>query len=227
MWGNSPYISASQMHNARKMYVSHSNRKIYYNHGNKDDFQVRVVTQDGRAYAMLDKDYFSVLQERYVQNQNAIRLALRIFTRDIDMNAGNFYSSIITDNTDGGSFKVKFDHAFNTHKNTFGYDTQSIKTRLIHFQEWFSSRVLDDPDSALEEALVVIYLGMIAEWYYVSRSGHKSKWQHRMKLLGIAQVLSGELNPTAASNWSKGKKDSTITPAMYSHKIFSEPYLLV
>jgi hypothetical protein len=44
-----------------------------------------------------------------------------------------------------------------------------------------------------------------------------------MKLLDIAQVLSGELNPTAASNWSKGKKDAMTTPAMYDHKIFSDP----
>ena len=226
MWGNSPYIPATRMNNPRKMYVSRSHRAIYYNHGSKDDFQVRIVTEDGRAYGMLDKDYFSILKERYEQDADTIRLAVQTFARRIDIDTGHYYPSIISENTNNSAYQVKSNHSFNTMQDTFGYNTALLRERLMNFREWFTSRVIHDEDSALEEALVVIYLGMIAEWYYVSPRQTKSIWQHRMKLLGIEQVLSGELSPDAASNWSKGKGANIIGPAMHHHNIFYEPYRL-
>lgn len=64
MWGNSPFIKATDMKSPRKIYTSKFGHDIYYNMGKKDAFQVRVIKND-QAYGLLDKDYFTIVLKYY------------------------------------------------------------------------------------------------------------------------------------------------------------------
>lgn len=207
------------------MYISKSGHEIYFNWGGKDEFQVSII-ENRNAYPMGDIDYFNIVK-KYYHDENRIKInyCLNFLARTIDKDAGNFYETFSM----GGQDKtVKFDIT----KNTFGYDNDLLKQNLGVFKSGYTKLNFKDDYSELEEALVIIYLAMVAEWYYGFAYGRidigrRSKWQHRIKLLGLFQVLHGNISPHDAANWSKGKGVRDIAQELKKYHINNHPLRII
>lgn len=155
----------------RVLATSSSGHEIVYNKGNKlknaDEFQVSIIenVNDKRlAYSMGDVDYFKILKKYYFDsNIEIIDLAIRTFVEFIDENAGfyNTYSKSIS----GENYSERFD--INS-RDTFGYQDEVIANKITKFQDWFQQQEIDN-NAELEEALIIIFLAMISEWYYLGR----------------------------------------------------------
>ena len=52
---------------------------------------------------------------------------------------------------------------------------------------------------------IVLYMAMVAEYYYKNRFGHPSRLQKRTKRLGVYQFLFGGLTVLQAKEYSKGR----------------------
>lgn len=206
------------------MYTLKNGHQIFYNDGGKDNFQVSIL-EGQYAYAMGDVDYFGIVQKYYTgDNIPKINECLNFFAKLIDNASGNFYDTFI-------GFPKPEPYYFDITKNTFGYDTLSIQNNLNNFRHGYTQLALNENDSELEEALVIIYLAMISEWYYgfdynKFDTGRRSKWQHRMKLLGLRQVIWGGKCPQEAANWSKHKKTEEVSPELKKYNIYDQPIQL-
>ena len=222
MWGNTQPKVFSSLKNCRLMYTSKNGHQIFYNDGSKDSFQVSIL-EGQYAYAMGDVDYFGVVQKYYVGNNiSKIDGCLEFFTKLIDNASGNFYDTY-------KGFPKSKPYYFDITKNTFGYDTLSIQNNLNNFKHGYTQLAINENDSELEEALVIIYLAMISEWYYgfdyncdKFDTGRRSKWQHRMKLLGLKQVFFGGYSPKEAANWSKHKKTEELSTELKKYNIYDQ-----
>jgi hypothetical protein len=205
------------------MITSTVGHDIVYNSGGKDNFQVSII-ENGSAYPMGDVDYFTIVLKYYVQFPKQIDNCLRWFAGTIDKDAGGFYDTF------QGAILSSPQH-FDILGNTFGYNDQLLKQNLTTFRSKFGASGFSDPTGELEEALSIIYLAMVSEWYYGLDyggvdTGRRSKWQHRVKLLGLSQVLSGQLTPLQASKWSFGAGASKFSPALRSFGIYDQPFQL-
>lgn len=226
MWGNTQPKMFSDLKNLRLMYTSKNGHQIFYNDGSKDSFQVSIL-EGQYAYAMGDVDYFCVVQKYYVGNNiSKIDRCLEFFAKLIDNASGNFYDTF------SGLPKPQ-PYYFDVTKNTFGYDTLSIQNNLNTFKQKYMKSQFNEQNSELEEALVIIYLAMISEWYYgfdyhydKVDTGRRSKWQHRMKLLGLRQVIWGGKCPQEAASWSKHKKTEEVSPELKKYNIYDQPIQL-
>ena len=95
--------------------------------------------------------------------------------------------------------------------------TKTVRNFVKWFKEELENRNIEDPESKLEEAFVIIFLAMISEWYYISNikretnRRNKSIWQHRVKVIGLYQVIEDIFSPLEASNWSKAKSAQYIS----------------
>lgn len=193
----------------RILATSSSGHEIVYNKGNKlinaDEFQVSIIENvDGKrlAYSMGDVDYFEIIKKYYFgTNIRIIDLAIRSFVKFIDENTG-FYKTY-SKSESGRNYLGNFD--INS-RDTFGYQDNLIAKKIKNFQDWFQQQEIEN-NAELEEALIIIFLAMISEWYYLGRYNNKSKWQHRVKLFGIYQVTQNILSPEEASQWSKKSKN--------------------
>lgn len=231
MWGNSPTRQINKLTNIRKIYVSRSKREIGYTQGEKDRFLVVVVeksfaTGQKVPYAMYDKDCFEVIKKYYGKDPSTIENTIKKFVNWIDKNSGNFYCSLGTKKTLTPSPQY-----FNTALGgSFGDDIDLIIDFLTQFFKKDYHLKVKEHDSELEECLVVVFLTMIAEWYYVKNNAggepSKSIWQHRIKLLGIKQTISGDMLPDEAAKWSVKKSPETISLELKKYDIFESPYKL-
>jgi hypothetical protein len=223
MWGNIIPRPFTSLNNVRKIITSSAGHDIVYNSGGKDSFQVSII-ENGSAYSMRDVDYFTVVLNHYEQNPEQINNCLIWFTTLIDKDAGGFYDTF------KGAI-LNSPQRFDITGNTFGYNDQLLKQNLMAFRSRFTASKFTDPTGELEESLSIIYLAMVSEWYYGFDydgidTGKRSKWQHRVKLLGLSQVLSGQLTPLQASKWSFDAGVSKVSPALRSFKIYDQPYQL-
>lgn len=231
MWGKQNYRDFNELKKPiREMAVSTSGNKIVYNLGNKkvnpDKFQVSLIEEvnnEKRAYSMGDADYFNIIKKYYKGvNIKVIDQAIKTFVKFIDKAAG-FYDTYGSSEI-GKDYSGKFDIYS---ENTFGYQNQDIIEKIKKFQEWYLSQEISDENSELEEALIIIFLAMISEWYYLGKYNNKSKWQHRVKLFGIYQVETGELSPEEAAQWSKKSENtSKFGDLCRSMKIFDKEFYL-
>ncbi|MQS89571.1 DUF7004 family protein [Companilactobacillus mishanensis] len=57
------------------------------------------------------------------------------------------------------------------------------------------------------------YFTMIAEWYY-ENNGHPSYLKHRIKQLGVYQVIHGGLNPYEAATFSRKRRKDVLKKIM-------------
>lgn len=62
----------------------------------------------------------------------------------------------------------------------------------------------------IEKLFECFYLTMIAEWYYVDSNGNPSRLKHRIKQLGVYQVLFQYINPQDAAEYSKNKSSKQL-----------------
>ena len=180
----------------------------------KDDFQVRII-EDDIAYAMKDEDYFKVIKE-YTNGttKDFLKDVVNKLTMKVDSLFGNRYNSL--EQTDREIQCENLDVV-----KSIGYNTILLTKIVRDFVAWFKKelkeRNIKDTDSKLEEAFVIIFLAMISEWYYISNikkdtnKRNMSIWQHRVKTIGLYQVLDWGLTPLEASNWSKGKSRQDIS----------------
>ena len=231
MWGNQNYRDFNKLKKPiREMAVSTSGNKIVYNLGNKkvnpDKFQVSLIEEvnnEKRAYSMGDADYFNIIKKYYKgDNINVIDQSIKTFVEFIDKAAGVYdtYGSSEIGKVYSGEFDIYSE-------NTFGYQNQDIIKKIKKFQEWYLSQEISDENSELEEALIIIFLAMISEWYYLGRYNNKSKWQHRVKLFGIYQVEKGILSPEEAAQWSKkGENTSKFGDLCRIMNIFDKEFYL-
>lgn len=212
MWGSeiSPRL-ACNLRGVRKMYTSSAGHEIVYNMGGKDNFQVSIIEKE-YAYSMKDVDYFTIVSKYYQDYPSQIDNCLKWFSKIIDRDAGNLYDTF-------SAPKELREQPFNiSDPSSFGYNNTLITTNLRKFHTKFSKSNIKDINSELEEALVIIYLAMISEWYYGFEygridNGQRSIWQHRIKLLGLQQVLSGQFTPQQAATWS------SIHPKDIAHEL--------
>ena len=214
MWGNSPKIKQEKMEHVRYIYVSSANHPIVYNKGKKDDFQVRIIEGDF-AYAMNDADYFEVINE-YTDGttREFLKDVVNKLTRRVDILFDDRYNSLEQINTEIQCENLDV-------VKSVGYNTILLTKIVRNFVAWLKKelkeRNIKDTDSKLEEAFVIIFLAMISEWYYISNikkdtnKRNMSSWQHRVKTIGLYQVIDGRLSPIDASNWSKGKSRQSIS----------------
>lgn len=167
--------------NIRTMAVTSRGYRIIFNQGEKDVYQVSVVVGD-EAFSARDSDYFSVLVANPQNNAAILKLFFNLF-----------------------------DDVTNLAEVTNGdpaVDEDVIRSRLTKLHYWINNQILNQVkiDSVreyfldLEESLLVIYLAMIAEWYYVN-----TKFAHRIKLLAILQMFYDSMAPEEVSQWSKTK----------------------
>lgn len=214
MWGNSPKIKQEEMEHVRYIYVSSANHPIVYNKGMKDDFQVRII-EDDIAYAMKDEDYFKVIKEYTNETtKDFLKDVVKNLTRKVDILFDERYNSFEQKNP-----KIKCKNLDVV--KSVGYNTILLTKIVRDFVVWFKKelkkRNIEDTDSKLEEAFVIIFLAMISEWYYISNikkntnKRNMSIWQHRVKTIALYQVIDGKFSPLAASNWSKGQSRQNIS----------------
>lgn len=214
MWGNSPRIRQEDMENVRYIYISSANHPIVYNKGQKDDFQVRII-ENGLAYAMKDVDYFEVIQEYSNEiNREFLKDVVNKLTRKVDILFDERYNSLEQTNLEIQCENLDV-------VTSVGYNTILLTKTVRNFVKWFKeeleNRNIEDTESKLEEAFVIIFLAMISEWYYISsirretNRRNKSIWQHRVKVIGLYQVIEDILSPLDASNWSKAKSAQNIS----------------
>ncbi|WEV54410.1 hypothetical protein OZX65_06680 [Leuconostocaceae bacterium ESL0723] len=227
MWGHSKPKEVSSLEKSKRvMYISQSGHEIIYNEGSKDSFQVSVV--EGKwAYPQRDVDYFRVVKCYYTSGyKSMIDSCLQFFVGLIGRDAGNLYGTY-----DGNP--VEQPYFFDIEENTFGYNDSLIRGNLERFKAKYLQICPIEMVPELEEALVVIYLAMISEWYYgatywKTNTGKqkRSKWQHRIKLLGLSQVLNGQYSCEEAAKWSFRKNVDEISSELSKYQIYSEPFLL-
>lgn len=214
MWGSSPKIKQEEMTHVRYIYVSSANRPIVYNKGKKDDFQVRII-EDNFAYAMKDSDYFEVIKEYTDETtKEFLKDVVNKLTRRVDILFEERYNSLEQTNTEIQCKNLDV-------VNSVGYNTILLTKIVRDFVSWFKNeleeRNIKDTESKLEEAFVIIFLAMVSEWYYISNIKKKTNkrnmsiWQHRVKTIGLYQVIEGILSPLDASNWSRGKTSQCIS----------------
>ncbi|CAM4150800.1 hypothetical protein H9L01_05410 [Erysipelothrix inopinata] len=223
MWGNAKIQDSNMLEAQREMYTSKRGNKIIYNKGGKDNFQVSIIECDTNdAYAMRDVDYFEVILKYSNKYEVEILSLIRQMSEFIDQNAGGFYDSFI-----GLIFEPNEPFDINN-RNTFGYNDQLHINNIINIVDTYDGMEIEDPESELEEALVIIYLAMVSEWYYGFSyggidSGKRSKWQHRMKILGLHQVINRDLTPECAARYSIRLGEDQISDALEIYGIYSKP----
>ena len=214
MWGSSPKIKQEEMYHVRYIYVSSANHPIVYNKGKKDDFQVRIIEGDC-AYAMNDADYFEVINEYTDETtREFLKDVVNKLTRKVDILFDDRYNSLEQINTEIQCENLDV-------VKSVGYNTILLTKIVRNFVAWLKNelkeRNIKDTESKLEEAFVIIFLAMISEWYYISNikkntnKRNMSIWQHRVKTIGLYQVIDGILSPLDASNWSKCKSRQSIS----------------
>lgn len=214
MWGSSPKIKQEEMEHVRYIYVSSANHPIVYNKGKKDDFQVRII-EDNFAYAMKDSDYFEVIKEYTDETtKEFLKDVVNKLTRKVDILFDERYNSLEQTNLEIQCENLDV-------VTSVGYNTILLTKTVRNFVKWFKeeleNRNIEDPESKLEEAFVIIFLAMISEWYYISNikretdRRNKSIWQHRVKVIGLYQVIEDIFSPLEASNWSKAKSAQYIS----------------
>lgn len=212
----------------RFMYTALDGTAVIYRQGKKDLFQVAVI-RDGQATPPLDREYFATVQANYRHYPRQIDHAIHCFAAWIDKHAGGFYHSICENPArmpDNSHLTKRPPQPFDVESKTFGHQTGILRAYLRSFQDWYERLHINSVAGDLETDLAVIFLGMVAEWYYVSPRGSKSKWQHRMKLLGLRQVTIGGMTPEEAANWSRGGHDYQITPMLEQLNIYPYPFKL-
>ena len=66
-------------------------------------------------------------------------------------------------------------------------------------------RYAPDEYLAVVKLFTILYMAMVAEYYYVNRAGRPSRLKKRTKRLGIYQFLFGGLTVEQAKEYSKGR----------------------
>ncbi len=224
MWGTAQPRPYHLLTNVRAMITSSAGHDIIYAHGGKDDFQVCIL-ENGYAYPMGDVDYFTVVLQYSGRFRQQIYTYLSEFARSIDTAAGGFYDTF-------ESAVLPAPQQFDIQQGTFGYDSQWLKANLLAFKSEFAASGALHTKTELEEALSIIFLAMVSEWYYGfdyqgNDTGRRSKWQHRIKLLGLYQVISGQLSPQCASRWSYSIPEQQMSAALRQFRLYDQPYKLI
>lgn len=192
--------------NKRQIITSSAGNSIYFSRGHKakyaDDYQVTIEFDDG-VYGVKDSDYFRFLLTVYNEGQysKAITdLLIEVFDGVTDM------ACRTTGNPGSDSNVIRA--------------TQKLQSKVLKI---FNNYLYKE---GLEEAVLILFLAMIAEWYYLNpRNGNRSVYQHRMKWLAIRQVLSGDLTPEEAADFSRsqpGDEKNKLENAFSKYGISSE-----
>lgn len=226
MWGTQKPVDVSDLINVRLITTSTNGNQIVYSRGNKpinpDDFKVSIIEND-LAYGMKDEDYFNkIIEFNTPEFSNTIWTAIKTFARKID-NLSNTYKTFNLDQElVGGDFNITPQG-----ETTFGYNTNIITTEVENFRNWFNQIEFTRDANELEEALIIIFLAMISEWYYHGRTGNKSKWQHRIKMIGLHQILFEGYSAFDTSVWSKNPSHFPLFPKLCRRmKVYDKPFVL-
>ncbi|WP_143461371.1 DUF7004 family protein [Levilactobacillus enshiensis] len=115
------------------------------------------------------------------------------------------------------SFVIVFDLVSKNAKETNGRPVPS-QEQLDQIKK-IAQSYSDDPQQIimLHKLFDCFYMTMISEWYYKTTRGQPSKLKHRIKRLGVYQVIHEGMSPEAAANYSKHKSARDLDQEMKKH----------
>lgn len=166
----------------RVMAYPRSGHNIFYSLGHKkvnpDNYQVTIEYENG-LYGALDEDYLDLIAREYTQSDKKSEL--------IELFRSMFNAVSVVAVADNGK-----------------PSDASIKHATENLQSYIDNTDFDVTNKFdFEEAMLIYFLAMFSEWYYVGKWNNKSVYQHRVKLLALKQVLITNMSPHEAAEFSK------------------------
>lgn len=155
-----------------------------YSHGNKDDWYLLYYDNKNISHKLYDKDYFN--QIKSYANKYDSEVVFKDFEKVYDM-----VSSLAT--------------KYNGHPEPSLTDLNTIKDITTKYGQ---------DCLPVEKLFGLLYLAMISEWYYVTRSGYPSILKHSVKKLGVYQVIFENKDGSYAANFSKNKNAKELQDIM-------------
>lgn len=177
--------------NNERMVHSYEDGSYYtYSDGNKDSWHLLFYDVENNECELYDKDYLKQIAELPV---------LENVSKDTVYRDFNVVCDLVQANGDKGQGDPLPNEA----------DFVEIREIATKYKDTLK----------VDKLLGFFYLSMISEWYYINRHGTRSILKHRVKKLGVYQVLFLDMRPDDAANYSKNKSVSQLKTIMQRYGV--------
>ena len=91
--------------------------------------------------------------------------------------------------------------------NIYDQTDENLNPEMVEYiKALVRERYSQEEYLSVVKLFIILYMAMVAEYYYVNRYGRPSRLTKRTKRLGVYQFLYGGLTVLEAKEYSKGRR---------------------
>ncbi len=97
------------------------------------------------------------------------------------------------------------DYVYEDFVDVYDHTDRNVNPAMAQYIIDLANKRYPDESLAVAKLFTILYMAMVAEYYYVNRYGRPSRLKKRTKRLGVHQILMEGMSVIDAKEYSKGR----------------------